>query len=150
ISPLELFSLAFVVSTAATYYFWLRKPQNVGTTTLLECQYSVAEILKDAGLPEDMPYQQTPLEFIDKQLRPWERRSVFKDYDLEKQANNPRNIAAIPTQRIPDDFILPPLLPIKIAIPLILSSLVHSTIHLLGWNFEYPTHYEQTLWRVAA
>jgi hypothetical protein len=28
--------------------------------------------------------------------------------------------------------------------------MIHSAIHLLGWNFEYPTYAEKILWRTSS
>jgi hypothetical protein len=28
-------------------------------------------------------------------------------------------------------------------------SLIHSAVHVLGWNFGFPTHVEQLFWRAA-
>ncbi|KAF2963821.1 hypothetical protein GQX73_g9767 [Xylaria multiplex] len=53
ISPLEIFTLAFVVSTIMSYFFWWNKPQDVRTPTILYCEFSIARILTDSGIAPD-------------------------------------------------------------------------------------------------
>ena len=84
LTPLELFALAFVVSTAMSYYFWWRKPQHVGTPTVLKCEVPMAKILADAGLPADQPFIDTPMDFVEKPSQYWSRRKMFQGYDVER------------------------------------------------------------------
>ncbi|KAI1733761.1 hypothetical protein F4680DRAFT_379272 [Xylaria scruposa] len=149
VSPLELFTLAFVASTAMSYFFWWNKPQHVETPTILHCMFPIVKILTDCGIPPDAPYIDSPLDFIQDSSRVWERRSCFKEYDLERQVEtNSYNKTRL--QRIPDDAILPTRLPPNVLAMLVIPSLIHSGIHLLGWNFAYPSSIEQLLWRISA
>ncbi|KAI1749086.1 hypothetical protein F4782DRAFT_316413 [Xylaria castorea] len=149
VSPLELFTLAFVVSTTMSYFFWWNKPQHVETPTILHCKFSIAKILTDYGIPPDAPYVDSPLDFVQDSNKVWERRSFFREYDLERQMEtNSRTRTRL--QRIPDDAILPTRLPLHVLVMLVVPSLIHSGIHLLGWNFAYPSRIEQLLWRISA
>lgn len=208
--PLELFTLAFVVSTAMSYFFWWRKPQHVRTPTVLVCPYSMARIWRDAGIPvaQDgrMRYVGTPMDFVEKPGKKWKRRKVFTRYDLEPgysgNKTKPRPLSPLgalpetlgeaeskeekpgatiqtrindidvkmpfdragtqdsmqpnpsppssPIRRIPDDAVLPSQLPLRLIIILFLVSILHSSIHLMGWNFDYPTRIEQQMWRASA
>lgn len=254
-SPLELFTLAFVVSTVMSYFFWWRKPQNVSTPTILICKHAMAKIRADAGLP-GIGFDRTPMDFVEKPLQTWQRRGLFAAFDLEsrrplddqsvprssafdvtsghielndysfdrkpseselslegqlsprKQSLQPvleatdsvteltlgsrkdseitligqrlkilpspspswptRNTlqnekrldmvdeaprlatTQVPAPRIPDDAIMPTRLPIKVLGGLMLPSMIHSCIHLLGWNLDYPTDVEKQLWRASA
>lgn len=248
LSQLELFTLAFVVSTAMSYYFWWRKPQNVSTPTVIPCPLPVAKIRADAGLAHG-DWTSTPMDFVECEGRRWRRRDMFQNFDLEaaprrtektsdapagndttpedgkttekenklegevgerggiskcmgseadlspvspsnafekeevgykrvdsdltlvctpiiprpsKQAplrvGNPASedeeyttTQRQPVKRVPDDATLPPArIPPKIILSLVLPSMLHSTIHLLGWDLEYPTDIERQLWRAAA
>lgn len=248
LSQLELFTLAFVVSTAMSYYFWWRKPQNVSTPTVIPCPFPVAKIRADAGLAHE-DWTSTPMDFVECEGRRWRRRDMFQNFDLEaapwrtdktsaapagndttpqdgktsekenklegevgerggiskymgseaepspvspsntfkkeevgyKRVDSDLTLVCTPTiprpskqaplrvgnstsedeeytptqrqpvQRVPDDATLPPaIIPPKIILSLILPSLLHSTIHLLGWDLEYPTDIERQLWRAAA
>lgn len=190
ITPLELFTLAFVVSTAMSYFFWWRKPQNVSTNTTLVCDYSIARIRADAGQPPD-GWEQTPLDWVESEGRRWTRRKSFSHFgmgtiktaapstapataataaaaaDLEK--SNSRAFTAVsrsttlvasepfplepepkrPVQRIANDAIMPAVLSAKIYAGLIIPSMIHSCIHILGWNMDYPSNIEKQLWRAS-
>ncbi|KAI1338363.1 hypothetical protein F5Y15DRAFT_386932 [Xylariaceae sp. FL0016] len=155
LSPLELFTLAFVVSTAMSYFFWWHKPQHVETPTTLPCSFSTAKIRADAGLPAHAPWEDTPLDFVQKAAQVWERRRPFRSYDLEKQGPSVREEEEeeekrTPVQRIPDDAILPTQLPLSVLASLVVPSMIHSCIHLLAWNQEFPTTTERLLWRISA
>ncbi|KAK3689928.1 hypothetical protein B0T22DRAFT_514750 [Podospora appendiculata] len=176
LTPLELFTLAFVVSTAMSYFFWWRKPQHVGTPTPIECLVPMSKIWADAGYPEDMPYSGTPMDFVEKASQHWKRRSMFENFDLESaewkedsanpplkngvrverghtqtQTNTPNMISSQrPRQRIADDAVMAARLPTKVVAMLMVPSMLHSGIHLAGWNHTFPTSAEQTVWRVCA
>jgi hypothetical protein len=179
LSPMETFTLAFIVSTFMSYFFWWRKPQNVETPVTVTCEYTMEKIRSDAGLAEHS-WEKSPTEFIELDQKKWKRRTIFDTPkstskerlpDLEEAASSrastlsvvspPGRVASdktlLPTvseRRLPprlyDDSILPcglsPLILLSVALP----SMVHSAIHLLGWNFEYPTYTEKQLWRSAA
>ncbi|KAI0536509.1 hypothetical protein GGR58DRAFT_514480 [Xylaria digitata] len=149
VSPLEIFTLAFVVSTIMSYFFWWNKPQDVRTPTILYCEFSIAKILADSGIPPDAPYADSPLDFIQDSDKFWERRPFFKKYDLERQmeTDNPNRTRS---QRIPNDAVVTTRLPLNVLAALVIPSLIHSAVHLLGWNFTYPSSIEQLLWRISA
>lgn len=189
LSPMETFTLAFIVSTIMSYFFWWRKPQNVETPVTVFSEHTMADIRKDAGLSVD-GWKKSPMEFIEMEHKRWKRRTIFDTYSspslkrLQDLEDKPGSLASTlsvaspisptstmmspastfasdktllptveekkPPPRIYDDAILPcgltPLVLLSVALP----SMVHSAIHLLGWNFEYPTHAEKQLWRSAA
>lgn len=191
ITPLELFTLAFVVSTIMSYYFWWRKPQNVSTNTMLLCDFSTARIRAEAGLPPD-GWEQTPLDWVEMEGRRWKRRKMFSDFGLETTMQGPtrndeeaqhlpqlfhsrneksptstksgvfsRNATRVettttlvgeqtrPIQRMPNDAIMPSDLSPKVYAGLVIPSIIHSCIHLLGWNMDYPSDIEKQLWRAS-
>ena len=84
LAPLEIFTLAFVVSTAMSYYFWWRKPQHVSTPTVLSCLVPMSQILVEAGYPPDAAHDDAPMDFVEKPLRYWKRRPMFAEFDLER------------------------------------------------------------------
>ncbi|KAM7198907.1 hypothetical protein V8F20_005974 [Naviculisporaceae sp. PSN 640] len=174
LTPIELFTLAFVVSTVMSYFFWWRKPQHVGTPTRLWCETTMARVRADAGLSDDLPFVDTPMDFVEKPTQYWKRRDMFADFDLEAgrkkmestfvelprwESNNPSQEGGLggtgtdysqtPRKRIPDDSIMAVRLPTKMIGFLMVPSLIHCSIHLAGWNHHFPTQTEQTLWRIA-
>ncbi|KAJ8124844.1 hypothetical protein O1611_g8797 [Lasiodiplodia mahajangana] len=149
ISPLEIFTLAFVVSTAMSYYFWWNKPQHVATPTTIQCKFPISQILAGSGIPLDTPYVNTPLDFVDDSSRVYERRDLFRNFGLKGKAGTNTDIRT-PLHRMPDDAILPAGIPLYVYAMLAIPSLIHSSIHLLAWNHAFPTTIEQTLWRISA
>lgn len=83
LTPIELFTLAFVISTVMSYFFWWKKPQHVGTPTRLWCETTMARVRANAGLSDDLPFVDTPMDFVEKPSQYWKRRDMFTDFDLE-------------------------------------------------------------------
>lgn len=141
VTPLELFSLSFVFSTAITYYFWMHKPQEVGSPTVIMALHcSVAVILREPGEVITKPYRQTPFEFVDKSYQRWKRRPLLERYDLGEG----------PIPRIPNDWIMPGDIKLSTWALVIISAMTHPTFHLLGWNNHFPTRIEHQVWRAAS
>lgn len=85
LTPIELFTLAFVISTVMSYFFWWRKPQHVGTPTRVWCGTTMARIRADAGYSDDVQYVDTPMDFVEKPSQYWKRRDMFVNFDLESE-----------------------------------------------------------------
>ncbi|KAH6667957.1 hypothetical protein B0J14DRAFT_676103 [Halenospora varia] len=145
ISPLELLTIAFVISTIMSYFFWLHKPQNTTVPTILTFNSNtstLATVLREAGPQAAQPFTDTPFDFVEKPIQYWKRRPMLQHFDLKRR----------PLQRLPNDTIMPggsKMTWWEVMLTLG-SSVLHSTIHLLGWNFEFPTPIEQILWRVSS
>ncbi|KAI5924435.1 hypothetical protein F4810DRAFT_665452 [Camillea tinctor] len=148
LSPLELFTLAFVVSTVMSYFFWWHKPQHVETPTIIRCEFSTAKILTESGLPSNMSYEDTPLDFIQKATQVWERRDRYKNYDLDRQEPVIGGHQS-PVKRVPNDSIMPSNLPLNVLAGLVIPSIIHSCIHLGAWNLAFPSEVEKLLWRIS-
>ena len=141
VSPLELFTIAFVLSTITTYYFWLHKPQNVGVPTVIELKSgSVTSLINSAGEIGLEPFRETPLDFVEKPLQRWHRRPTLEQFRPQGQ----------PLQRMPDDKIVFSGLSQRAWLLVSLQAMVHPAVHLLGWNHVFPTTTEQTIWRVMS
>ncbi|RYP71947.1 hypothetical protein DL769_004552 [Monosporascus sp. CRB-8-3] len=85
LSPLELFTPVFVVSTRMSDYFWWRKPQHAEASVVLYCEHSMAKILDNTGVAPD-DYVDRPMGFVEKSLQFWGRRPLFEQCDLEGRA----------------------------------------------------------------
>ncbi|CAG9983083.1 unnamed protein product [Clonostachys byssicola] len=138
ITPFEVFTIAFVVPTLATLYFWSRKPQNVGEPITISVNWTIAELLISAGDVAKEPYVDTPLDFVEKP--PWDgwRRfpSLLHFGGLQKR----------PLARIPNDYSPPPPTGKEATIVWVVS-VVHAMIHLVSLSFPFPTQTETILWR---
>lgn len=71
ITTLEISTVAFVFCTLGTYFFWLYKPLDINTPTVLESKSNMADILTAAGSAAAKPYRQTPLDFVDRNGPSW-------------------------------------------------------------------------------
>ncbi|KAK4119769.1 hypothetical protein N657DRAFT_684232 [Parathielavia appendiculata] len=66
ITPLEVFTAAFIVLYLATAFFWASKPQNVAEPTVNTVDWTVADLLLAAGDAARDLYVDTPLDFVEK------------------------------------------------------------------------------------
>ena len=64
ITPLALSTIAIILCTASTYFFWLHKPLDVDLPTVLDIDASVADILHRAGDAAKDPFRDTPFDFV--------------------------------------------------------------------------------------
>jgi hypothetical protein len=65
ITVFELFTLAFVVCTATSFYFWMDKPLGVESAVHLRLTTPMATILTEAGPAAGQPYVDTPMDFVE-------------------------------------------------------------------------------------
>ncbi|TVY71181.1 hypothetical protein LSUE1_G007637 [Lachnellula suecica] len=141
ISPLELFTIAFILPTFATAFFWANKPQNVDEPTVIRPDWLIADLLIAAGDAAKEPYVDTPLDFIEKPVwQGWKRRPSLLHYG---------GLHRRPLARIPNDYSPPPPTG-KEAFFVWVVSVVHAGIHLVGWGFEFPTFEEKMIWRASS
>lgn len=141
ISPLELFTIAFILPTIATAFFWANKPQNVDEPTVIRPKWLMADVLIGAGDAAKEPYVDTPMDFIEKPMwEGWKRRPSLLHYG---------GLHRRPLARIPNDYSPPPPTG-KEAFFVWVVSVVHAGIHLIGWGFDFPTYTEALIWRVSS
>lgn len=141
ITPIELFTIAFVIPTIATQYFWANKPQNVGAPIAIKVEWPIADVLRKAGDAAPQPYVDTPLDFVEKPAWDgWKRRQNLLHFGgLEKR----------PLARIPNDYAPPPPTG-KEATFVWVISVLHAGVHVLGWGLSFPTRIETLLWRASS
>ncbi|KAH7310764.1 hypothetical protein B0I35DRAFT_470554 [Stachybotrys elegans] len=138
ITPLEVFTVAFIVPTLATSYSWSRKPQNVNEPDVIYVDWTIADLLVSAGDIAKDPYVDTPLDFVEKPVwDDWRRLPSLLHYGgLEKR----------PLERIPNDYSPPPPTGMEATMVWVVS-VVHAMIHLVSWSFPFPTPMETIIWR---
>jgi squalene monooxygenase len=141
VTPLEVFTAAFIVPSVATAYFWASKPQNVAEPTVIRVDWTIADLLLAAGDVARDPYVDTPLDFVEKPVWDgWRRRPSLLHYGgLNKR----------PLPRIPNDYSPPPPTGTEATIVWVVS-VVHAVLHVLCWSFPFPTITEMVLWRVSS
>ncbi|KAL9619953.1 MAG: hypothetical protein Q9160_005510 [Pyrenula sp. 1 TL-2023] len=139
IAPIELCTCCIILCTATTYFFWLKKPLNVGIPITLTIDSDVSTVLIAAGQHAQKQFRYTPLDFVDSRafiLPQWERAAQF--YGVYKH----------PLTRIPNDR-NPYLYNLKQRLLIGGVTLVFSTISFADWHFEFPTRIEQLVWRAG-
>lgn len=165
ISPLELTTLAFIPCTLATYFMWMDKPLGVNTSTPIYTTTPLSKILADAGsLAANKQWRDTPLDFIEDHTpmsvldpskpQPPAPLKAGRLVGWNFWARRPRfayvgNLRTRPISRIPNDYNVAPS-SYADAVPLWALSTFHAVVHLLGWNFIFPSQTELWMWRVCA
>jgi hypothetical protein len=151
ISTFELETVAFVACTIPSFYFWHHKPLDVSSTITLSLNEAITirDIILSAGEAALEQYRFTPLDFIDPEPDPkepldppmWALCYLFgfdappKHIPLTSFSNSSSRVGKKVSYI---DWI-------------VLSSIVYAytSIHLVAWNFTFPTLIEQWLWRAA-
>lgn len=141
VTTMELSALAIVVCSIMTSLCWLHKPSNVRTPIRLRLDTSLDEILRKAGDIAAKPYRQTPLDFIDDLCPSW-------SLNVQPFMGMPVAPFERPIPRLGNDR-LPNLKGYQEVI-LCTATLIYASIHLVGWNFTFPTITEMILWRVCS
>ncbi|KZM18644.1 uncharacterized protein EKO05_0001178 [Ascochyta rabiei] len=136
ITTLELNALAIVVCSLMTSYAWLHKPADVHSPIHIHSPKTLDEI------KGNQDWDLTPLDFVDE-------NGPGYSVNIQPFINMPVIPAERPIQRIPNDRF--PTNPYGIQEYLLcLATLLFSGIHVAGWNFDFPTATERTLWRISS
>ena len=136
VTLLELSTVALMPCTGAALFFWFNKPLNVETPTNLQLEFSVAEILVRAGEPAKAPFRDTPLDFIEPNIYTSSQMPLASCWGVQER----------PLPRIPNDRDSR-LHNLRIVLIVAIPTASFSLLHLIGWNFAFPTREEQLLWR---
>ena len=150
ISTLELSTLAFIFCTMNTFFFWRHKPLDVVTPILLDCHTRLEDILSAAGIDPSVQYSETPLDFVKPSVS---RSSLVAPFwlGLSNVLDWRRRRSSLPIRSFDNSRTTPPR-GVKLADMLfaIVFTFSYFAIHLIGWNFAFPSKTEQVLWRAAS
>ncbi|KAL1650536.1 hypothetical protein SLS61_006002 [Didymella pomorum] len=136
ITTLELNALAIVVCSLMTSYAWLHKPADVLSPLHIHSDYSLEDIIGSRD------WDLTPLDHVDENGPAY---SVNVQPFMKMPVIPPER----PIQRIPNDRF--PTNPYGVQEYLLcFATLLFTAIHVAGWNFDFPTALERTLWRVSS
>ena len=143
----ELTTAAFIVHTVGTSLCWIKKPADVMTPEIIEVNVSVAEIRLRANIPAGQDYLRTPLDFISRKEWSW---SLYWSNWINILRN--MHIVFSPSAKPVDRFENTTSLELSEGTFYIfyVTTAVYSAIFISGWNNEFPTQIEQTLWRAAS
>lgn len=125
-TQLEVITLAFAVCGIATYGFYWYKPQNVKVSVNVT--------------PRSLPDRKNPPSFQPDQERFWNILTNHKSAEKETIVDRIYN-DNIPKEPSSSTHTIIPVLSIL--------SVGFSCIHLIAWNFQFPTHIESVLWKSA-
>ena len=147
ITGLELTTAAFVVCTIVTCFCWSHKPADLTVSEIIHTKTSISIILHHAGHNVHKNYRETPLDFISRKEWHWSlywsnwlnicRHMGFKFVQVIKPVDRFANTNTTELKGW------------RLAL-FYATNLVYTGIFIFGWNFDFPTEIEQTLWRVAS
>ncbi|KAK6339321.1 hypothetical protein TWF718_008742 [Orbilia javanica] len=146
ITTMELSTLAIVACSILTSVCWLEKPLDVREPIQLTLKKRVDEILEEAAKVEEQGqgvkvWKNTPFDFIDDLGPSWA-------LNVQKFMKMPVSPHERPLPRFGNDR-LPNLAGWQESI-LCVATLGYAAIHLVGWNYNFPTETEKILWRVSS
>ena len=141
VTTLELSAASIVFCTLGTFFCWLQKPSDVQKGIVLHMTASTEEILRNAGESAKWPYLHTPLDFVAKQ-------NPTVGYDVMKRFGLRCDSIERPLRRFPNDRFLDISTTEKIS--LFCMTLTYAALHLVGWNFSFPSFTERLLWRISS
>ena len=141
ICPLELVTVAFVLCAAVSWYFWMDKPLGVQVPVDIALMVPMEQVRSEAGDAAKEQWQDTPMDFVEQPgWKEWKRRPWLR---------NCGGMAERPIRRIPNDFFEPPKT-MRLGLFLFVVTSAYATIHVLGWNFPFPTTAEVYIWRICS
>jgi hypothetical protein len=140
-STLELSAGAIVFCTFGTFICWFHKQSDVRKGIVLEIEATTEQILVEAGDAAAAPYRHTPLDFVAKESFTF-GYEVMGFFNLRCD-NRERPLRRFPNDRFPD---ISPLQ--KFA--LFFMTTTFASLHLIGWQFTFPTKTESLLWRISS
>lgn len=150
LTTLELSTLAFIFCTVNTFFFWRHKPLDVVTPIVLPCSTSIEDIVAKAGHGPLGKYSETPLEFV---KPPVSRTSLVAPFwfgvkvvlDWRAKSDD------LPITAFGNSRTTPPRgITVGDIVFAIIFTLAYFGIHLIAWNFAFPSRTEQVLWRITS
>jgi len=128
---LEIHILTHVICALGMYLFWLKKPQNVLVTTIVEIDAEAISLLIDK--PEDFAKGESP------NLWTIDESSTINDETDQGSLVDQTETGFL-------DFTRGQLIKVLFSIPICGA---YGAIHLLPWYGHFPTHLERIMWRTS-
>ena len=149
ITTLELTVVGFIFCTLLSSICWWHKPTDVQMGHVFKLTKTMDDILKDAGDEADGTYQDTPLDFVSREV--WAGTAIWPYYVniLRRLRLFPERHKARPIDRLSSfDFRKPPSQRSEMIV--LWVGLAYAAIFFAAWNFYFPSDTERLLWRVFA
>jgi hypothetical protein len=121
---------------------------DVTTAIELESEFTMEQILQDAGPDAKAPYRLTPLDFVSREewiaTQLWKYNvNILRGLHLIRQRSKIR-----PVERF-SSFSFPRL-PRGASLVVLILTLVYGAIFMAAWNFEFPSTAERLIWRMCS
>ena len=140
VTTLEVATLGLIFCSGFTFSLWANKPLNAEDTIVISSPTRISDILIEAGPDARWPYHQTPLDFID-------RQSVSWLMDVQPHLRFRSGPRERPLPRLPNDRF--PVLGSSLEANAFFVVIVcYACLHLVAWDFHFPTQEERKIWRV--
>lgn len=150
LSTFELSTIAFIFCTVNTVFFWRHKPLDVETPIILRCQTRLDYIIREAGDQNQGRYSSTPLDFVNPSPKPLSLIEPFW-FALKVSFTSSSPQRELPIRAFENTSTVPPR-GLKIAD--VVYGAVFTTgyvaIHIAGWNMDFPSLIERSLWRISS
>ena len=143
----ELTTAAFIVCSMATTFCWYHKPADLKTSEVIKTDKTIAKIVEEAGVQGRQLHGRTPLDFVSR--KEWASSLYWSNAKhFARRLHIKIGVTNTPVNRLENTtlFALPG------SYMWIVTSLTaaYFAIFISGWNYEFPTPQEQTLWRAAS
>lgn len=148
VTTMEMTTLAFIFFAFGTSVCWWYKPRDVEVPIILNTDYTIEQILLDAGDAAAEPYRLTPLDFIGREEWIFSTTWIYCVNVLGKLNVIWKRPSVLPIQMITSfNF---PRLSMRIMLLPISMTIAYSAIFVAAWNFYFPTEIERLIWRSCA
>lgn len=146
VTCLELTTATFIFAAIGITFCWTHKPADLVIPTIITTEYSIQEILLQAGDRARQPYLRTPLDFVD--YEEWSLSLYFQHcVRILNHMRVPVGRPTAPRPSIENTFHLP--LSDNATDIILILSLGYTALFFPAWNFTYPTQIERSLFRAA-
>ena len=146
VTCIEITTAAFIFSALGIVFCWAHKPADLVLPEIIRTEASIQEILINAGEKAQKPYLRTPLDFVD--YEEWSLSLYFQHcVNILRYMRIPLGLHIVPITGIENTFNL--WLPHDVLLGILLFSCSYVALFFAAWNYSFPTHIEQTLWRAA-
>jgi len=141
LSPLELTTLAFILCTLHTFFFWYHKPLDPNYPRVLSMDTLVSQVWRDAGAEE--PYTRTPLDFV---KPPPDPRSLITPFWLGFGVvfGSGKEAGSRPAQTLANSKVIPAEgIGWGMMVYLIFFQIMYYGLHLaVAWTMSFPSKIE--------
>jgi hypothetical protein len=151
LTTLELLTLTFSWCAMHSFYFWYNKPLDVDDPVIIPCNKSIQAILEESGQQSQHEawYLRTPLDFVAPPPRFSYVEPFFQAFVLV--FNLQPALRKTPVSTFDNTMTIPPhgLFWCDVAFSSVFVP-TYCAIHLVAWNFTFPTSIEKLAWRTGA